>query len=112
MVIGAYQADPSGSMSGEAYVVFGSVGWTASAVDLADLGAGGGLTFAGSARRSYLGHSVAGAGGMRYHTWELFRLPDVFRSSLLWLFRAVRIRGSLWFGRPVGCFAQCLLCVI
>ncbi|CAM9609391.1 unnamed protein product, partial [Laminaria digitata] len=61
MIIGAHQADPSGSMSGEAYVVFGSADWTASTVDLADLGAGG-LTFEGSARRAYLGHKVAGAG--------------------------------------------------
>lgn len=63
MVIGAHQADPSGSMSGEAYVIFGEVDWTASAVDLAALGAGG-LTFEGSARRAYLGHRVAGAGGI------------------------------------------------
>lgn len=62
MIIGAHQADPSGSMSGEAYVIFGVVDWTASAVDLADLGAGG-LTFEGSAQRAYLGHRVAGAGG-------------------------------------------------
>lgn len=63
MIIGAHQADPSGSMSGEAYVIFGVVDWTASAVDLAALGAGG-LTFEGSARRAYLGHRVAGAGGI------------------------------------------------
>lgn len=86
MLIGAYQADPSGSMSGKAYVVFGSADWTAGAVDLAELGVGG-LTFEGSAQRSYLGHSVAGAGGTRYccgvtvarHRWSLLRL---FRAGL------------------------------
>lgn len=63
MVIGAHQADPSGSMSGKAYIIFGVVDWATSVVDLADLGAGG-LTFEGSARRAYLGHRVAGAGGI------------------------------------------------
>lgn len=63
IIIGAYQADPTGSMSGEVYVVFGSLGWTESLLNLGELGTRG-LTFEGAERREYVGHSVAGAGGM------------------------------------------------
>lgn len=62
ILIGAYRADPEGSMSGEVYVIFGSLSWTSEIVDLSNLGAGG-LTFQGGARREYTGYSVAGAGG-------------------------------------------------
>lgn len=63
MLIGGYQADPAGSMSGEVYVVFGSLSWTESLVRLGELGSQG-LTFQGADRREYVGHSVAGAGGV------------------------------------------------
>lgn len=49
-------------MSGEAYVIFGSLDWTAETVDLENLGTGG-LTLHGGMRREYVGYSVAGAGG-------------------------------------------------
>lgn len=64
MIIGAFQSDPAGSMSGEVYVVFGSLTWTDSILDLGELGLRG-LTFEGAERREYVGHSVAGAGGAR-----------------------------------------------
>lgn len=50
-------------MSGEVYVVFGSLTWTESLLDLGELGSYG-LTFTGAERREYVGHSVAGAGGV------------------------------------------------
>lgn len=62
LVIGAHRADPQGSMSGEAYVVFGSLDWTTTTVDLGNLGTGG-LTLQGGVRREYIGYSVSGAGG-------------------------------------------------
>ncbi|CAN0059055.1 unnamed protein product, partial [Hapterophycus canaliculatus] len=61
MIVGAFQADPSGSMSGEAYIIFGSLTWTESLLGLGTLGASG-LTLRGADRRDYFGHSVAGAG--------------------------------------------------
>lgn len=64
MIVGAYQADPSGSMSGEAYIIFGSLTWTQSLLGLGALGSGG-LTLQGAERRDYVGHSVAGVGGER-----------------------------------------------
>ena len=50
-------------MSGEVYVVFGSFSWTESLLNLGELGSRG-LTFTGAERREYVGHSVAGAGGV------------------------------------------------
>lgn len=67
ILVGAYKADPAGSMSGAAYIVFGSTAWSAGTIDLGDLGAGG-LTLDGGDRREYAGYSVAGAGGM--YPWE------------------------------------------
>lgn len=88
IIIGAYQADPVGSMSGEVYVVFGSLSWTESLLNLGELGARG-LTFQGAERREYVGHSVAGAGGVyrdgvRLHT-----------SGLCWMLLA----GGCWLCR-------------
>lgn len=50
-------------MSGEVYVVFGSLSWTGSLLNLGELGRSG-LTLQGAERREYVGHSVAGAGGV------------------------------------------------
>ncbi|CAM9572147.1 unnamed protein product [Discosporangium mesarthrocarpum] len=61
ILIGAHKADPAGSMSGEAYVVFGAIDWSVASVDLGSLGSAG-LTFQGGDRRYYSGFSVSGAG--------------------------------------------------
>lgn len=65
ILIGAYRADPEGSMSGAAYIVFGSTTWSKDTVDLAELG-GSGITLEGGGRREYAGYSVAGAGGAKH----------------------------------------------
>lgn len=62
ILVGAYRADPTGSMAGTAYVVFGSYSWSSDVVDLAELGAAG-LMLEGGAQRDYAGYSVASAGG-------------------------------------------------
>lgn len=43
-------------------MVFGSLSWTESLLNLGELGASG-LTLQGAERRQYVGHSVATAGG-------------------------------------------------
>ena len=53
-------------MSGEIYIIFGSLNWTADNIDLGNLGASG-LTLRGGTRREYAGYSVAGAGGELCH---------------------------------------------
>lgn len=62
IIVGAYKADPAGSLSGAAYIVFGSKTWSEGTVDLAELGAGG-ITLEGGDQREYAGYSVASAGG-------------------------------------------------
>ncbi|CAM9437191.1 unnamed protein product, partial [Sphacelaria rigidula] len=61
VLIGAYKSDPEGSMSGSAYIVFGSTTWVDDTVDLAEMGAAG-ITLQGAERREYAGYSVAAAG--------------------------------------------------
>lgn len=63
ILIGAYKSDPEGSMSGSAYIVFGSTTWIDDTVDLAEMGAAG-ITLQGAERREYAGYSVAAAGGV------------------------------------------------
>jgi len=62
IIIGAFLADPHGSQSGEAYIVFGAGAGFPSSFDLADLDGSNGVVINGIAESDRAGHSVGGAG--------------------------------------------------
>jgi Ca2+-binding RTX toxin-like protein len=62
LIIGAYAADPSGSNSGESYVVFGSGSGFAASLDLASLNGSNGFRLDGIDAVDLSGISVASAG--------------------------------------------------
>ena len=62
LIIGAYSADPSGSYSGRAYVVFGSAGGVTSPFKLSILDGSNGFAIDGEDTYDFAGVSVSGAG--------------------------------------------------
>jgi hypothetical protein len=62
LIIGAYAADPNGSLSGESYVVFGSRSGFSSTLNLSALNGSNGFVISGKAFRDYSGFSVSSAG--------------------------------------------------
>ena len=62
IIIGADYADPSGVLSGEAYIVFGSTATFAASFDLSSLDGTNGLTVTGVTANDLLGKAVSGAG--------------------------------------------------
>ena len=62
LVIGARYADPNGTSSGEAYVVFGSDRGFAASIDLGDLDGSDGIVLRGANSYDYAGYDVSGAG--------------------------------------------------
>lgn len=62
LVVGARLADPSGSASGEAYIVYGFSDPSVADLDLGTLDVTTGLRFQGAAADDRTGHSVASAG--------------------------------------------------
>ena len=63
LIVGAYGADPHGSMSGSSYVVFGQTGnATVSLSSSAVTGGNGGFVMNGAAASDYSGYSVSSAG--------------------------------------------------
>jgi hypothetical protein len=62
ILIGAYQADPNGSVSGETYVVFGSDADFGASLDLSSLDGSNGFVINGIDPGDLSGYSVSGAG--------------------------------------------------
>ncbi|MEM1369584.1 MAG: hypothetical protein AAGG02_16550 [Cyanobacteria bacterium P01_H01_bin.15] len=62
IIIGATDADPNGSSSGETYVVFGNSGGFSSEIELLALDGSNGFVLNGIDRRDFSGNSVSGAG--------------------------------------------------
>jgi len=62
IIIAAYDADPNGSYSGSAYVVFGSAEGFASSLDLTNLDGTNGFQINGEAESDRFGRSVSSAG--------------------------------------------------
>jgi hypothetical protein len=62
IIIGARFADPHGSASGAAYVVFGHGGGFSASLDLGDLDGSNGFKMSGNAENDWFGRSVASAG--------------------------------------------------
>lgn len=62
VVVGASQADPTGSYSGASYVVFGQAGGFLPTLNLSTLDGANGFQISGEAALDYSGFSVAGAG--------------------------------------------------
>ena len=62
LLIGAPYADPHGSYSGAAYVVFGKAGGFAGSVDLGSLTGSAGFVMKGAAANDFAGQAVSGAG--------------------------------------------------
>ena len=62
VLIGAYYADPNGSMSGETYLVFGKSESFDSSLDLSTLNGTNGITFKGVDAENYSGRSVSTTG--------------------------------------------------
>src|SRR5262249_12317098 len=64
LLVGAWGADPHGSLSGQSYVVFGkSSGYTAN-LDLSSLDGTNGFALSGAGAGDYSGYSVASAGNI------------------------------------------------
>ncbi|MDO9338032.1 MAG: hypothetical protein Q7T61_16675 [Caulobacter sp.] len=62
MIFGAYAADPNGSASGAAYVVFGAASGFAASLGVNDLNGTNGFRIAGIAANDIAGRTVSGAG--------------------------------------------------
>jgi hypothetical protein len=62
VVIGAYQADPNGNLSGAAYVVFGSATGFPLTLDLGALNGSNGFQISGEAASDFAGYKVSAAG--------------------------------------------------
>ncbi|WP_413171701.1 beta strand repeat-containing protein [Anabaena azotica] len=62
LIIGAEQADPNGSYSGQSYVVFGKSGGFTSALNLSDLNGSNGFVINGIKANDFSGYSVSSAG--------------------------------------------------
>jgi hypothetical protein len=62
LIIGAYLADPNGSNSGAAYVVFGAASGFTASLDLSDLDGANGFKINGGATDDWTGFSVSAAG--------------------------------------------------
>jgi len=62
LIVGAYRADPNGSNSGAAYVVFGTAGGFAATLDLSTLNGTTGFQISGAAEGDLAGTSVSSAG--------------------------------------------------
>ncbi|MCC5620326.1 hypothetical protein [Nostoc sp. CHAB 5715] len=61
LIIGAFNADPNGTDSGQSYVVFGNTGWSAT-LNLSTLNGANGFTINGIAEGDWSGYSVSSAG--------------------------------------------------
>ncbi len=62
IIIGANEADPNGSRSGESYVLFGQAGGFVSSINLADIDGVNGFTVNGAGYNHHSGYAVSGAG--------------------------------------------------
>ncbi len=62
MIVGAFQADPNGGISGSSYVVFGKASAFDAQIDLSSLDGSNGFRLDGEKVRSFSGLSVSGAG--------------------------------------------------
>ncbi|WP_313948720.1 beta strand repeat-containing protein [Richelia sinica] len=62
LIIGAYRAEPNGSLSGQSYVVFGKSGGFTSALNLSDLNGSNGFKINGITAYNFSGRSVSSAG--------------------------------------------------
>ncbi|MEJ1970004.1 MAG: hypothetical protein WDN03_15435 [Rhizomicrobium sp.] len=62
VVVGAEDADPNGTASGAAYVVFGRAGGFGATVDVSTLDGSNGFKISGAAATDQFGHSVSSAG--------------------------------------------------
>src|SRR4029453_5237502 len=62
VIVGAFYADPHGSISGASYVVFGQASGFAANVDLSSLDGSTGFKLSGVAAFDFTGTSVASAG--------------------------------------------------
>lgn len=62
VIVGADEADPNGSRSGSAYVVFGKSTVTAVELSQLEIGGAGGFVINGAGSSDYAGESVGGAG--------------------------------------------------
>jgi len=62
LIIGAWRADPNGSISGESYVVFGSLGGFGASLELSDLNGSNGFVIGGIDAGDRSGYSVSSAG--------------------------------------------------
>ena len=62
IIVGAYGADPNGSVSGAAYVIYGTDADFGGVIDLSSLSATAGFQISGAAAGDFAGQSVASAG--------------------------------------------------
>ena len=103
LIIGAYFADPNGlSNAGSSYVVFGSTGFVASAVNLSTLDGNTGFRLDGIAQSDFSGRAVSAAGDINGDGIDDLIVGAPYSSS------DASYSGSSYvvFGRSAGGFAS------